>query len=129
MSIKLKDNIFLLLILSWLIPGLGHYLLGKKDKAFFFFAVLNLTFITGLILGGRSFFMDSDSHFTFLAFIAEIFNGLIYIISVIFDLFRNNLTGIYYDSGVVYNIVPGLLNFLVILDVADIYKKEKKLSK
>lgn len=125
---KIKKNIFALIIISWLIPGSGHYILSKKDKGLFFFITLHITFIIGLFLGGRSFFLDASSHFTFLAFIAEIFNGGIYLISTIFGFFRNNLTHIYYDAGVVFNIVPGLLNFLIILDVIDIYKEEKKIS-
>lgn len=126
MKNRVKSNIFFLMFIAWLIPGSGHYLLGKKDKGLFFFVVLTLTFIAGLFLGGRSFFLDGESYFTFLGFTAQIFNGSIYIISTVFGLFKDNLTGVYYDSGVVFNIVPGLLNFLVILDAGDIYRKEIK---
>lgn len=126
MKNAIKNNLFFLMILSWLIPGIGHYFLSRKDKAVFFFIMINFTFVFGLFLGGRSFFIDSSSHFTLLAFFAMIFNGAGYILSVIFGLFRNNLTGIYYDAGVVYNIVPGLLNFLVILDVMDIFKEKNR---
>ncbi len=129
MKISFRNNIFFLVILSWLVPGSGHYLLSKKNKALFFFTVLTGTFITGLFLGGRSFFLDTASYFTFLAFIAESLNGGIYIISASFDLFKDNLTGFYYDSGVIYNIVPGLLNFLVVLDVIDTYRKGKSTEK
>jgi len=123
-SIK-KPFIPVILLLAWLVPGSGHFLAGKKHKALFFFLMLTGTYTVGLCLGGRSFFLDRENYFTFLAFLGILLNGAIYFISLVFGLFRDNLLGIYYDAGVIYTIIPGLLNFLVVLDAYD-YLSGKK---
>ena len=42
-------------LVSWLVPGAGHLLLGRRQKALVFFAALLAMFAIGLSLEGRLF--------------------------------------------------------------------------
>jgi hypothetical protein len=37
---------------AWLVPGLGHYVLGLKRRAYAIFAGVSLLFLSGLLIGG-----------------------------------------------------------------------------
>lgn len=39
-------------IAAWLVPGLGHWLLGQRDRALILFLALSLLWGSGLVLGG-----------------------------------------------------------------------------
>src|SRR6185436_3361442 len=38
--------------LAWLVPGLGHFLIGQKARGIIFFAAIHLLFGAGLLVGG-----------------------------------------------------------------------------
>ncbi|MGC8551441.1 MAG: DUF6677 family protein [Phycisphaerae bacterium] len=40
------------LMLGWLVPGLGHYLVGDRKRALIFAVAIHLLFFMGLLLGG-----------------------------------------------------------------------------
>ena len=47
------DNVrsaLVLFLLAWLIPGAGHFSLGKRQKAYVFAVVLPAMFVIGLLL-------------------------------------------------------------------------------
>lgn len=39
-------------LLAWLMPGLGHWVLGERVRAVIFFVVINATFWGGVAIGG-----------------------------------------------------------------------------
>lgn len=39
-------------LLTWLLPGLGHYLLGHRVLAIVFFVAITVPYLTGLAVGG-----------------------------------------------------------------------------
>ena len=43
---------FLALVLAWLVPGLGHMLIGQRARGLIFFATLHLLFAGGMLIGG-----------------------------------------------------------------------------
>lgn len=48
-----KQTLFLLIVglLSWLVPGSGHFLLKEKERAIIIFATIVLTFCVGIYIG------------------------------------------------------------------------------
>jgi hypothetical protein len=48
-----KQTLFLLIVglLSWLVPGAGHFLLKEKERAIIIFATIVLTFCVGIYIG------------------------------------------------------------------------------
>jgi Family of unknown function (DUF6677) len=108
-----------------LIPGLGHALLRKWDRALVFFACINLLFVLGLRLDGRLFGADFSDIFSILKFTADAGSGLLYWVSWIQGIGAGNAAAYSYDFGNVFIYVAGLLNMLVVVDVFDIAQGRK----
>jgi len=57
---------------AWLVPGLGHLLIGRRGKALLYFVAITLTFLVGTLLAeGRNLSFDRDP----IYFAAYIFNA------------------------------------------------------
>jgi hypothetical protein len=102
------------------VPGLGHALLGKWDRALVFFASIAIMFATGLGLNGRLFGPEFGDFFSTLKFIADAGSGLLYWISWLRGAGVGEPTAYTYDYANVFIYVAGLLNMLVVIDVFDI---------
>jgi len=129
-----------LLSLSWLVPGLGHFLLGKKLRAAVFASVICLAFLTGILLNGEVGVPQAGNPFSWLSTIAGLGNGILYFLR----LFWVNGIGGFFSSlplglngggdpaalgfgyGKTFLISAGLMNLLVVLDVSDIARGLKK---
>jgi hypothetical protein len=103
-----------------LVPGLGHALLRKWDRAMVFFACIIAMFALGLRLDGRIFAPDFQSLFPIMKFLAEAGSGLLYWFSFVQGYGVGDPTAYTYDYANVYLYVAGLLNMLVIIDAFDI---------
>jgi len=105
----------LTLLLAWLVPGAGHFYLGKRRQAWIYFVAITSTFLAGSIMaGGRnlwyyqymaSFYVQMLAGGPSLAVLAWQ-AGQPYVPAV----------GRVLDAGRLYAVVAGLLNLMVILD-------------
>ncbi len=102
------------------VPGLGHAVLRKWDRAIVFFVCISVMLILGIRLQGRLFDPDFADFFSTLKFIADAGSGLLYWIPWSRGLGVGNPTAYTYDYANVFIYVAGLLNMLVIVDAFDI---------
>jgi len=109
-----------------IVPGLGHALLRKWDRALVFFGCITMMFILGLQLDGRIVSPDLGSLFPALKFMAEAGSGLLYWISLLQGFGVGDPTAYTHDYANVFIYVAGLLNMLVIVDVFDIAMDRKQ---
>ncbi len=109
-----------------LIPGLGHALLNKWDRALVFFGSIFVMFVFGLQLRARLFSPDFADLFSILKFAAEAGSGLLYWVSWISGLGPGDPAAYTYDFGNIFLYVAGLLNMLVVVDVFDIAMGRKQ---
>ena len=128
-----------LLVGAWLIPGLGHWLLGKKKRAVVFAVVIVCAFVTGVLLQGEIGTPKPQSPFSWLAAVACLGNGALSIARLIwlnglggllaglpFDLQGGgspSAAGFAYGNTFLYT--AGLMNLLAVLDVSDIARGDK----
>ena len=61
-----------LVVLGWLIPGLGHFWLGRRGRSIAILLIVTLMFSMGLFMQGELFQLDKTRPLTFLAGLAEI---------------------------------------------------------
>ena len=108
------------------IPGLGHALLGKWDRAIVFFGSISVMFVLGIQLHGRLFEPGFADFFSALKFIGQAGSGLLYWIPWFRGLGPGDPTAYTYDYANVFIYVAGLLNMLVIVDVFDIAMGRKQ---
>jgi hypothetical protein len=109
-----------------LIPGLGHVVLAKWDRAVVFFGSITLMLILGIQLQGRLFGPEFGDFFSTLKFIADAGAGLLYWIPWFSGMGVGDPTAYTYDYANVFIYVAGLMNMLVIVDAFDIAMGRKR---
>lgn len=114
-----------LFLLAWLVPGAGHFALGKRQKAAVFGTVLPVMFVFGLLLQGRLFPFTPSDPLVALASLANVMAGVPYLAARLFGAGDGVVTAITYEYGNTFMIATGLLNALVVLDAFDVAKGRK----
>jgi hypothetical protein len=129
-----------LLAVAWLVPGLGHWILGKRKRAVIFAAAILCAFATGTLIAGELGVPRQDNPFSWLATLACCGNGILYLVRL---MWLNGLDGLF-GAGFPYGLIgggdpesvgfsygntflytAGLMNLLAVLDVSDIARGEK----
>jgi hypothetical protein len=105
---------------AWLVPGAGHFIVGKGPKAILFFVVLSSMYAIGLALGGRLFPFEFSEPLVFLSSLAQWAMGLPRLVAIVGGFGQGDVVAISYEYGNTFLIVGGLLNALVMLDAYDI---------
>ncbi|HUQ89683.1 MAG TPA: DUF6677 family protein [Vicinamibacterales bacterium] len=107
-------------VASWLLPGAGHLMLGRRQKGVVFLIALPVMFVIGLALKGQlAPFVFSDP-LVGLAAIANLGMGIPYFIAKGLGLGKGVVTAASYEYGNTFLIVSGLLNMLVAIDAYDV---------
>jgi len=116
---------YLICAAAWLLPGLGHFWLGRRQKGATFLVALTLMFTFGLWLEGALFPFQVSQPLVALGALADIGIGLPYIIARTIGAGTGRVVAITYEYGNTFVIVAGLLNMLIVLDAFDIAKGRK----
>jgi hypothetical protein len=105
---------------AWFVPGAGHLLQGRTEKAIVLFVVLVGMFAAGLAFGGRLFPFRLAEPLVFMAAAAEWVIGLPRLVAVLGGFGAGDVVRVTYEYGNTFLIAAGLLNALVVLDVYDL---------
>jgi hypothetical protein len=105
---------------GWLMPGLAHLWLGRRQKGIVFMLALPTMFALGLVLHGRLFPFTWSEPLVALAAVADLGAGLPYGIARLLGLGAGQVPMVSYEYGNAFLISSGLLNTLVIIDAHDI---------
>jgi hypothetical protein len=114
---------------AWLVPGLGHLLLGRWVRALLLGGAVWLCFLSGLWMGGHLFSVGGNEQglsalLQLPPMIANLGSGVLYIVSWFFGAgFADDpapAARATYESGNTFLLVGGLLNYLAMLDAFDI---------
>ena len=118
---------YLAMALAWLVPGLGHFYLGRRRTAAAFAAIVTLAFVAGLSFQGRLYSVEAGQPLTILATFAVYGAGLLNIAA---RLFSDNPGGAIlattYEYGCAYLLTSGLMTLLLVLDAWDIATGRKR---
>lgn len=111
--------IYLPLIVGWLIPGAGHFLVGRWKRGLLLAAAIIVMFVLGLAMQGKVY---SNAHdiLEVLGFIGDLGNGLLYIGSRILGLGADSVQVVTGDYGTRFIVVAGLLNVIAAVDAHNI---------
>ncbi len=97
-------------VVAWLIPGAGHWMLGKKNRAIAIFCGIMFLFIIGIMLGGTAIINPEKAK---LWYLAQIFSGLP---CLIMTSKAEMGFGRGVDLGQLYTSCAGLLNLMCVID-------------
>jgi Family of unknown function (DUF6677) len=115
-----SGNLLTLCLAAWLVPGLGHLLLGRKWRALVLFASIIGMFALGLAMQGQYFSVASGSYLHALGYLAELSVGVAMQVATFFGYGGGNTYFVCSDYGTAYLIAAGMLNVLTVLDACDI---------
>ena len=108
-------------VLAWIVPGLGHWLLGERRRGVIFFIVITVTFWAGVAVGGVRTTIAPKENGAWIA--AQMCAGPQALGALYWSNYRSQhypdeLKAGYPGSNisVVYAGVAGLLNLLIIID-------------
>ena len=107
-------------VVSWLVPGGGHLMQGRRQKGLIFLIAIPLMFAIGLALKGRLFPFQFAEPLVGLAALANLGMGIPYFIARGLGLGPGVVTAASYEYGNTFLIVSGLLNMLVVIDAYDV---------
>jgi len=119
--------------LGWVLPGLGHLLLQKFDRAAVFFFSVTAMAGLGLAMGAKLYplsFDRSQGMFVLLlhllGFLGDLGAGGYYLAARWAGLGENYMPRALGDYGTVFFLCAGLLNLLTALDAYDIAVGKKE---
>lgn len=131
-------------VLAWLLPGAGHFYLGRRRRAIFFFVIVLATLTLGLWMDGRTYVYDRGHPLTYLATFANVGLGPLDLIgrqmtydrmvwslpsdrsrSDLVEKLREKIRSPLNEYGTTYLMTACLMNILLILDAFDVAKGRK----
>jgi hypothetical protein len=115
-----RGTLVLVSLAAWLVPGAGHFWLGRRQKAAVFLGALIAMFAVGLLLEGRIFPFEPSEPLVFLEAVANIGLGGPWLLARMIGAGAGTVTAVTYEYGNAFLLVAGLLNYLIILDAFDI---------
>jgi hypothetical protein len=120
---SILKNPYVISLPTLIVPGLSHFLLGKKVRAAIFFVVVLSTFFLGIFLNGGIFFLKESNWLYSLASLGEMGMGLTYFICLLTGLNRTSpeiISSLMFGYGTTFLISAGLMNMLLMMDAFDI---------
>lgn len=121
---KLSDLVRLC-VAAWLVPGLGHFLLGRRWRALILFASIVVMFLMGIVMQGEFFTTGSGSYLQTLGYFGELCVGIAMPAARFFGYAGGDPLFVSADYGTAYLVAAGMLNVLAIFDVYDIAMARK----
>ena len=113
--------------LAWLVPGLGHWYLGRRRVAPAFALIVTVAFLLGLSFDGRLYTVEAGQPLTILATFAVYGAGLLNVAArFLSESPGGTILSPTYEYGCAYLLTAGLMNLLLVLDAYDIASGRKR---
>ena len=114
------------MVLAYLVPGGGHFYLGKRGRAAAFAAIVILMFVVGLAIDGDLYTLGRSGGqlLRILASLGSLGAGVLYWFAAAMGA-HGDVTSITYEHGTAFTITAGLMNLLLVLDAFDIAEGRK----
>lgn len=113
--------------LAWLVPGLGHFYLGRRRTAVAVLLLVAATFVAGLSFQGRLYSIEDGQPLTILATFAVYGAGLLNLAArALAENPAGTILSPTYEYGCAYLLTAGLMNLLLVLDAHDLATGKKR---
>lgn len=114
------------LVAAWLVPGAGHFLLGRRGRGVCFFLLVLTAVVTGVLLTGNLYRVLPDQPLTMLATLGSMGMGAPYFFLRFYMGYQGDLTSLGYEYGTAFLLTAGLMNLLLVMDAWDIARGRKE---
>jgi hypothetical protein len=125
-------------LVGWLIPGGGHFLLAKHVRGGLIALAVVLMFLCGIMMGGATFqkpffdMLDGRQPLDLLTkvintggFLGNLASGILYLMTAWLGYDQQDVAGHVHDYGSKFLVAAGLLNILAVIDALEIARKKK----
>lgn len=106
----------MVLLAGWLVPGLGHLLLGKWVRALLLFLSILGMYLIGLGMLGKVYTPATGDILDILGFAGQLGLGLLCGLMHWFGWGAASMVNTYADWGTKFLVVAGLLNYIAAVD-------------
>ena len=111
--------VYLPLIAGWLVPGAGHFVIGKWGRGALLAVSIIGMFALGIGMNGRLYASAHDI-LELLCLVGDLGNGLLYFLSRALSLGADQVQVTTGDYGTRFIVVAGLLNVIAAVDAHNI---------
>jgi hypothetical protein len=114
------------MVLTYLVPGAGHFYLGYRARAMAFFTIVTLLFTIGISLDGSLYTLQESggSLLKILASFGSMGAGLLYFVARALGS-HGDVRSITFEYGTTFTLTAGLMNLLLVLDCFDLAEGRK----
>ena len=113
------------LIVGWLIPGAGHFLLKRWGRGALLAVSVFVMFILGVMMQGKVYAFNTGDILDILGFVGDVGAGALYFVTRAMDWGQGAIQIAAADYGTKYIIVAGLLNVICAVDAYSIAQGKK----
>jgi hypothetical protein len=115
------------MVFAYLVPGAGHFYLGRRSRAIAFFVIVALMFVVGIAIDGDLYTLANTNRalLRLLAALGSLGAGVLYLIAAAAGV-HGDITSITYEHGSAFTVTAGLMNLLLVLDAFDIAEGRKE---
>jgi hypothetical protein len=113
------------MLLAFVIPGGGHFYLGRRGRAIAFFCIVCGLFAIGLAVEGRLYWFSPGNLLDDLGTLGSMGAGTLYFAARAVGG-AGNIRSSTFDYGTAFTLTAGLMNLLLILDSYDIAEGRKE---
>lgn len=107
------------MVLAFLLPGAGHFFLGRRRRGVAFFSIVATMFAIGLLVDGKVYSFLPGRLLNNLATIGAMGSGLLYFLARLVG-FSGDALSATYEHGTAFLLTAGVMNLLLVLDAHDI---------
>lgn len=113
-------------VLAWLVPGAGHFYLGRRGRGALFMALVLIMLAVGLVLEGKLWRIVGGQPLSMLGTLGCAGLGIPYFVLRFVVGYEGNLVAQGYEYGAAFIVTGGLMNLLLVLDAWDIARGMKE---
>jgi hypothetical protein len=113
-------------VVAWFVPGLGHLVMRRWQRALAFFLGVGGLAVSGYLMRGNVFPPHSRDPFGTLGFLADAGSGVFYVFSRAFEAAGPNVSRASGDYGTRFIAAAGILNALGICDAYEIASRRRR---
>ena len=101
---------------GWLVPGAGHFLIGKWGRGLLLLVAIVGMYAVGLGLAGKVYLPNTSELLEMLGFAGQLGMGLLYALARLVGWGSTSAATTLNDYGTKYLVACGLLNFIAAVD-------------
>lgn len=120
---------FAAILLGWLIPGAGHFLLKRPGRGALIGFSVTMMYLLGLMMRGALFAPQVADLLTTViycgGFLGNLLSGILYFLTVWLGYAQADVAGHVHDYGTKFLVAAGLLNLLGMVDAFEIATRRK----